>query len=100
MLVRPMGSFDTGSGSYPGDVTDQHQVQMMSGGNPILMTMGMPGIPPSSSQENYPSSSIDSPESSTPSHRPSGTMSPFPLGKMNPDATSFSPSYLAAAQGK
>mmetsp|Transcript_14163 Transcript_14163/g.25377 ORF Transcript_14163/g.25377 Transcript_14163/m.25377 type:complete len:162 (-) Transcript_14163:1729-2214(-) len=65
------------------------------------MPMGIPGASPmvSSSQEHYPSPKLEGRESSNPSQRPSGTMSPFPLGKMNPDATAFSPSYMAAVQG-
>lgn len=102
MMIRPMESFDTSS--YAGDASDQHQHPLMSGASPLLMPMGMSPAQSMTqpSQEHYASPTFDS--RSAPSDRSnpraSGTMSPYTIGKMNPDASTYTPSYLSAAQGK
>jgi hypothetical protein len=108
MMIRNMGSFDTTSNSHAGGIPDQHQVPLMTGANPLLVPMGMPpgASMGHSSQEQYPSPSIEShstaQEGSNSAQRQSGAVSPFPhsMGKMNPDASSYTPTYLSAVQGK
>jgi replication factor A1 len=102
MMIRPMDSFEGGSTSYAGDVADQHQVPLMSGASPLMMPMG---IPPGQSipQEHYSSPSLESPSAPADGSHPSqraGAMSPYTIGKMNPEASTYTPSYLSAAQGK
>ncbi|KAL3910687.1 MAG: hypothetical protein SGILL_007596 [Bacillariaceae sp.] len=98
MMLRTMGSFDTNASSYAGEIAT----------TPLLVPIGMPpgtSATPSS-KDQFPSPSLEShsttPDGSIPGQRSSGAMSPFPhsLGKMNPDASSYTPTYLSAAQGK
>ncbi|KAG7356233.1 hypothetical protein IV203_000919 [Nitzschia inconspicua] len=106
IMIRHMESFETGSSPYQGDLSDQHQVPLMSGASPLMMPMGLPPgqTMAQASHEHYPSPALDSrsapPEGSNPSQRASGAVSPYNIGKMNPDASSYTPSYLSAAQGQ
>ena len=89
MYIRPLNSFDTSTGSYAGDMS-----MPGVGNSPIL-------VPP---PDQYSSPKMESrsglQDGSHSATYPSlNTMSPYSIGKMNPEATTFAPSYLSAAQG-
>ena len=93
ILLPPINSFDTSSGYYTGDIS-----MPGVGNNPILVQ------PPS---EHYSSPKMESlsglqqdgGQSGAQQHPSLNPMSSYQIGKMNPEATSFAPSYLSAAQG-
>jgi hypothetical protein len=106
MMIQSIDSFDTGTSTYSGDVSDQPQVPFIGGARPLAIPTGMPPgqTMAHSSQEHYSSPSLDgrsgASESSNLSQRPSGAISPYNIGKMNPEASTYTPSYMSAASGK
>jgi len=93
ILLRHMSSFDAPTGSYAGDMSMSSEI----GNSPNL-------VPPpdhysqSPKMENHPGLQQEGPQS-TSTYSSLGSMSPYRIGKMNPEASSFAPSYLSAAQG-
>ena len=92
MLVRHMSNFDASIGSYTGEMSMSPEV----GNSPNL---GPPSDHHSQSPkiENHPR--LQEGHQTAAGHATMGTMSPYRIGKMNPEASSFAPSYLSAAQG-
>eukprot|EP00531_Pseudo-nitzschia_arenysensis_P014229 CAMPEP_0116140740 /NCGR_PEP_ID=MMETSP0329-20121206/14016_1 /TAXON_ID=697910 /ORGANISM="Pseudo-nitzschia arenysensis, Strain B593" /LENGTH=645 /DNA_ID=CAMNT_0003635889 /DNA_START=420 /DNA_END=2357 /DNA_ORIENTATION=- len=92
MVLRHMSSFDASTGSYAGDISMSSDI----GNSPSL-------VPPPDHYSMSPKMANDpglNQEDSQSTGYPSlGTMSPYRIGKMNPEASSFAPSYLSAAQG-
>jgi len=92
MVLRHMSSFDASTGSYAGDISMSPDI----GSSPSLAP------PPdhyslSPNMANDPGLQQEDPQSTA--YPPMGSMSPYRIGKMNPEASSFAPSYLSAAQG-
>lgn len=92
MLLRHMSSFDASTGSYAGDISMSSEL----GTSPNM-------VPPpdhysqSPKMEDHPGLQQESPQS-TAAYASMGPMAPYRIGKMNPEASSFAPSYLSAAQ--
>jgi hypothetical protein len=93
MLLRHMTSFDTPTGSYAGDISMSSEV-----GNIPNMVPPPDHYSQSPKMENYPGLQQEGPQS-TAAYASMEAMSQYRIGKMNPEASSFAPSYLSAAQG-
>ena len=100
MFVRPMNSFEASTGTYVGDISEQHQHQLVAG----IRNSRMTGIPRENMIETTSSSELANlslrQDSSHHTHPSLNPMSTFAIGKMNPEAMTYAPSYVNTVQGK
>jgi hypothetical protein len=92
MHLRHMTSFDTSTGSYAGDISMSSEI-----GSSQSMVPPPDHYSQSPKMENYPGLQQDVTQS-TAAYASMEAMSQYRIGKMNPEASSFAPSYLSAAQ--
>jgi len=99
MFVRPMNSFEASTGTYVGDISEQHQHQLVAG----IRNSRMTGIPRENMIETTSSSELANlslrQDSSHHTHPSLNPMSTFAIGKMNPEAMTYAPSYVNTVQG-
>jgi len=93
MYLRHMTSFDTSTGSYTGDISMSSEI-----GSSQSMVPPPDHYSQSPKMENYQGLQQDVTHS-TAAYASMEAMSQYRVGKMNPEASSFAPSYLSAAQG-
>lgn len=91
--LRHLSSFDASTGSYAGDVSMSSEV-----GNSPNMVPPPDNYLPSPKMENPQGLQQEGPQSIA-TYASMESMSSYRIGKMNPEASSFAPSYLSAAQG-